>query len=72
MHPVLVLLLVLGLHLSVGIPFGLLYAFVAAPRIDPAAAKAPWSFRVLLVPGAALLWPLLVPALRRGLAERGR
>jgi len=29
-------------------------------RIDPAAKAAPWTFRVLVLPGVVALWPFLV------------
>jgi hypothetical protein len=44
--------------------FGLVFAlaFVArgAARIDPAAQDMPLPARLLLIPGAALLWPLML------------
>jgi hypothetical protein len=42
---------------------GLLFAAVFVTRgvnaIDPLARTAPWSFRLLIVPGVTLWWPLL-------------
>ena len=44
------------------------FALSGARRLDPIAASGSWGFRVLLVPGSALLWPLLLP---RALAGKG-
>lgn len=35
-------------------------------RLDPAARTATWGFRVIVIPGVVLLWPLLVVRLATG------
>ncbi|MGE0554201.1 MAG: hypothetical protein AB7R55_12295 [Gemmatimonadales bacterium] len=54
--------LVLGLetYLVVGALFALWFAWRGAGRIDPVAAAGSWGFRLLVLPGATLLWPLLI------------
>jgi len=42
-----------------GALFALLFAWRGAAAIDPVARHATWGFRFLVLPGAALLWPLL-------------
>jgi hypothetical protein len=42
--------------LAVGLPF----VFVGVGRVDAAAQGAPLSFRLLILPGAAALWPVLL------------
>ena len=54
------LLLMLGAYLGAGAVFALGFAIWGAARIDPAAHGMPISARLLLVPGAAALWPLLL------------
>ena len=51
----------LGLGLAFAVPFALRWA----GRLDPAAQRGTWGFRLLIVPGAALLWPLLAVRLAR-------
>jgi hypothetical protein len=43
-------------------------AFVTAGihRVDPVAEHAPLSFRLIVIPGAAALWPLLLTRWIRG------
>ena len=53
------LLLVLAAYLGVGAVFALGFAFRGAARIDPAAHGMPIAARLLILPGAAALWPLL-------------
>jgi len=54
-----ILLIVAGGYLSIGLLFALPFVMVGAARIDPQAAQATWGFRVIILPGTILLWPLL-------------
>jgi len=63
-----VVAMALEIYLGLGLVFALWFALSGARRLDPAAGRGTWGFRVLLVPGAALLWPLLLP---RTLAAKG-
>jgi len=56
-------------YAGVGLVFGVAFALFGAQRLDPAAAGGTWGFRVLLVPGAAALWPLLLTRWVRGSAK---
>jgi hypothetical protein len=56
-------------YAGVGLVFALAFVFVGVDRIDPAARGA-IAFRPLLLPGATLLWPLVL--LRRIALERRR
>ena len=43
----------------VGVVFALAFAWRGAAAVDPVARHGTLGFRMLIVPGAALLWPLL-------------
>lgn len=47
-----------GLYLALGVACALPFA-VLVQRLEPTARGASPLFRVLIVPGAALLWPLV-------------
>ncbi|MDZ7627030.1 MAG: hypothetical protein U5J99_01330 [Parvularculaceae bacterium] len=49
-----------GAYLAVGLMFALVFVVGGAGRIDRATKGAGALFRVLILPGAALLWPLLL------------
>jgi hypothetical protein len=51
---------VLGIYLTIGVLFAVPFALVGSGKIDPAAAKGTWGFRVLILPGAMIFWPLLM------------
>lgn len=63
------LLLAVGAYLVVGLGVGLWVAVRGASRLDPAAAGSGWGFRILIVPGATLMWPMLAARLIRGVAR---
>ncbi len=52
-------------YLSVGAVFALWFVIRGVARIDPNSRGSHWAFRVLIFPGAAALWPLLLAKLRR-------
>ena len=56
----------LGIYLAVGVLFAPLFAFRGAKRIDPGADPGTLGFRLLILPGAVLLWPLLLFRWLRG------
>jgi hypothetical protein len=42
-----------------GVGFALLFVVWGVARVDDAAQEAGWGFRLLILPGAAALWPWL-------------
>ncbi len=51
---------ILQIYLLCGIVFAAAFALSGVRRIDPAAVEGTWGFRLLIVPGAVALWPLLL------------
>lgn len=49
-----------GLYAGAGVAFALAFVIRGVSRVDPGAAGAPWSFRLLILPGAVALWPVLL------------
>ena len=60
-----VFLILLGTHLVCGLLFAIPFALFGAPKIDSHARHGSWGFRLLIMPGTMVFWPLL---LRRWLA----
>ena len=63
------ILIVLGIHLACGLVFAVPFAFWGAQKIDPHSAPGSWGFRLLIIPGTAALWPLLMFRWCRGIHE---
>lgn len=53
------------LYSAFGLLFAVPFALGGAGRLDPVAAKGTWGFRLLLIPGAVLLWPWLAVKVAR-------
>ncbi len=64
------ILAVVGMYLAAGLVFATAFVARGVQRVDHAADGAPWTFRLLILPGVTALWPLL---LRRWMAAvRGK
>jgi hypothetical protein len=50
---------VAGLYLGAGLVFGIAFVSFGVGRIDPTSRGAPTGFRLVILPGVTLLWPLL-------------
>jgi hypothetical protein len=55
-----VCLILLGSYLAVGFFFAVPFVCFGVKKIDPHAAGGSWGFRLLILPGAAAFWPLLL------------
>ena len=47
------------LYTAAGLLFAVAFALRGAAAIDPAARDSGWGFRLLIIPGAMALWPVL-------------
>lgn len=54
-----VLLAVLA-YATLGLVVGVPFVTIGIGTVDHAAKGAPWTFRLLVLPGVATLWPLIV------------
>ena len=62
-----VVVLLCTVYIACGLAFAPFFAWRGVRRIDPAARSAGLGFRLIILPGVAVLWPVL---LRRWLAGR--
>jgi hypothetical protein len=61
-----------ALYAGVGLLFAIPFAVRGAAAIDPVARHATWGFRLLILPGAVLLWPWMLAKWRRAVARSAR
>jgi len=63
------LLILMSIYLVCGLVFAAPFSFVGVGKIDPHAAHGTWGFRLLIIPGTILLWPLLASRWFKGIHE---
>ena len=56
---------IVAAYIGVGILFGIFFAVSGAARLDSAAIGSPITFRILTIPAATALWPLLLVKMLR-------
>jgi hypothetical protein len=69
MGPVGYLLIAVGAYLVLGLGFAVAFVVRGVGIVDPVAADASWAWRILIMPGTAALWPLMLKkwvGVRRG------
>lgn len=49
-----------GLYLAIGLAFAVVFVAFGLRRLDPIAAAGPLRFKLLIAPGVAALWPLMI------------
>ena len=60
MNIVTILLLVVAVYLIAGLFFGIAFIIKGVTRIDEAALGSGWGFRLIILPGSIVFWPLLL------------
>lgn len=63
------LLLAAGIYLLGGVAFAIPFVLLGVAKIDPHAEHGSWGFRLLIIPGTILLWPLLAKRWMKGVPE---
>ena len=56
----------LAVWLATGLLVGISFVLIGVRRSDPAAHRGTWGFRLLILPGAVALWPLVLRRWVRG------
>lgn len=59
----------LAFYATVGLVFAVLFVSLGVSRLDSEAQGAGLGFRLIILPGAAAFWPLLLYRWRRGITQ---
>lgn len=60
MITVTVMLLVVGVYLAIGLLFALPFVIKGVTKIDEGAVGSGWGFRLIIIPGVMVFWPVLL------------
>lgn len=55
-------------YVAIGLLFAVAFVLRGASRIDPAAQRGSWGFRLIILPGVVAFWPLLARRWIKGAA----
>jgi hypothetical protein len=58
-------------YAGIGLLVGIAFIVRGIDRLDPVATGSSWGFRLLILPGAAALWPLITRYWWRARARAG-
>ena len=64
-----IFLIVLVSYCALGVLFAIPFALRGVNKMDSHAAHGSWGFRVLIMPGAMLFWPMFLRRWVRGIHE---
>jgi len=62
-----IFLIALSAYLACGLLFAIPFVLFGVQKADPHAVHGSWGFRLLILPGVATLWPLLLRRRLQGL-----
>lgn len=60
-----ILLSLVAVYLVMGLVFSLYFSFSGVKKIDGLAKNSSFGFKLIIIPGSILLWPLLVIKLKK-------
>ena len=55
-----VILIIVGVYLFAGIVFAIPFVTRGITKIDEGAHGSKWGFRIIIIPGTIVFWPLLL------------
>ena len=55
-----IILLIVGLYLAAGFVFAIPFVLKGVTKIDEGAIGSKWGFRLIIIPGTIVFWPLLL------------
>ncbi|MGQ0737888.1 MAG: hypothetical protein ACT4OJ_02405 [Bacteroidota bacterium] len=55
-----ILLLIAAAYLLAGLLFAIPFVLKGVTRIDEAAHDSKWGFRIIIIPGTVVFWPVLL------------
>jgi len=62
-------LIITGTYLGCGFFFAIPFILSGVKQIDPHAMHGSWGFRLLIIPGTMVFWPLLLRRWLKGVHE---
>jgi len=55
-----IILYMILLYLMLGVAFAVYFVTIAINSVDPSAKGTSWGFKIIILPGCILLWPVIL------------
>ena len=62
-----IILLIVAVYLFAGLLFAIPFIFKGVTKIDEGAHGSKWGFRIIIIPGTIVFWPVLLKKCRKAL-----
>lgn len=70
MNIVTIILIVIAVYLVAGLLFAIPFVIKGVTKIDEGAHGSTWGFRIIIIPGTIVFWPLLSRKWRHALRKK--
>lgn len=70
MNIVTIILIVVVVYLAAGLIFAIPFVIKGVTKIDEGAHGSTWGFRMIIIPGTIVFWPLLLKKWRQAISEK--
>lgn len=60
MNIVYIILIIAAVYLAAGLVFAIPFVIKGVDKIDEGAHGSKWGFRIIIIPGTMVFWPLLL------------
>lgn len=60
MTTITIILIIIAVYLIAGVLFAIPFVIKGVTRIDEGAHDSGWGFRIIIIPGTVIFWPLLM------------
>lgn len=69
MNIVYIILIIAAVYLVAGLVFAIPFVIKGVDKIDEGAQGSRWGFRIIIIPGTMVFWPLLLKKWMRAIKE---
>lgn len=66
-----IILIAVALYLAAGLVFAIPFVIKGVTKIDEGANGSKWGFRIIIIPGTMVFWPLLLKKWMKTPAPKG-
>lgn len=66
-----IILIIVAIYLFAGLVFAIPFVIRGVTQIDEGAIGSKWGFRVIIIPGVIVFWPVLLKKWREEISRKG-